>query len=371
MTEKSSIGFENGDNQAWAERSEYWRTYTSPRRGKGAVRKYNFRQPLILVGHGIRIRIDHNTLLIQNGFTHYPQATENIRFFPGDGNLPDRIIILDATGSISLDALSWMSEQKIELLRLDWRGEVISVAGNSGYSANPKVVARQRAIRGTTKELEIARLLIREKLQASVRTLEIAIPESVSRDSAISDIRHRISKMDSRRQLLKVQLLGIEGPAAQAYFRAWYGIPLKWKESPKRPFPESWRVVGPRRMAWKKRARAAPHPINAMLNYGYGILKSKIRSKVIAAGFDAQVGILHGNSSTSLPLIYDLMEPYRPVVDRHILEFALSHTFTPDDFTINSWGGCRLNPQMARVVANQVSDIEATSVVTDLLRWFQ
>ena len=53
----------------------------------------------------------------------------------------------------------------------------------------------------------------------------------------------------------------------------------------------------------------------------------------------------------------------RPVIDRKILEFALAHTFTPGDFTINKLGGCRLNPQMGRIVAKQVSGMKAYTVV--------
>jgi CRISPR-associated protein Cas1 len=109
-------------------------------------------------------------------------------------------------------------------------------------------------------------------------------------------------------------------------------------------------------MSWRKRALAARHPINAMLNYGYAVLKAKVRSEVVAAGFDPSIGLMHGNSSSSLPLVYDLMEPLRPVVDARILEFALANTFAPDDFTINRIGACRLHPQLARKVV-QHADI--------------
>jgi CRISPR-associated protein Cas1 len=105
-------------------------------------------------------------------------------------------------------------------------------------------------------------------------------------------------------------------------------------------------------MTWRKGAQNARHPINAMLNYGYGVLKSQIRSEIIAAGLDPSIGIIHGNDKNRNPLVSDLMEPLRPVVDRMILEFALSQTFTPGDFTINRLGGCRLNPQMAKVIAS-------------------
>jgi CRISPR-associated protein Cas1 len=104
-----------------------------------------------------------------------------------------------------------------------------------------------------------------------------------------------------------------------------------------------------------------------MLNYGYGILINNVRTQIIAAGLDPTIGIIHGNKNP-LPLVYDLMEPLRPVVDQAVIEFALSHTFTPGDFTINSQGGCRLNPRMAKVVANKVATLNADRAVSGFLR---
>jgi CRISP-associated protein Cas1 len=75
----------------------------------------------------------------------------------------------------------------------------------------------------------------------------------------------------------------------------------------------------------------------------------------VAAGLDPTIDIINGNSSSRIPLVYDLMEPMRPIVDRAVLEFTLSNTLTPGDFTISQWGGCRLNPRMAKVVAGLVA----------------
>jgi hypothetical protein len=47
---------------------------------------------LTLAGHGVSLRIVGGALTIQNGFTHYPQKRETIRFFKGDLSLPERII---------------------------------------------------------------------------------------------------------------------------------------------------------------------------------------------------------------------------------------------------------------------------------------
>jgi len=312
----------------------------------------------------VKINIDHNTLLIRDGFTHYPQTSETIRLFPGDANLPDRIIMLDGSGGISFDALDWMSDQRIALVKLDWRGEISSMGGGAHYSSNPKLVELQRKAKKSKKHTEIARWLIGEKIIASTKTLQEIIPRSVNRENAIARLEKRSSEIRNGRKLLSVsQLLGIEGDCAAAYFRAWHGVPLNWSGITRKPIPHNWLEIVPRNMLWQRQAQNARHPINAMLNYGYGILKSQLRSEVVAAGLDPSIGFVHGNYSNRIPLILDLMEPLRPVVDGDILRFALSHVFTPGDFTINRTGGCRINPQMAKQIVKQCAISAGVSLV--------
>ena len=116
-------------------------------------------------------------------------------------------------------------------------------------------------------------------------------------------------------------------------------------------------------MFWRRKAQNARHPINAMLNYGYGILKIELRNQVVGAGLDPSIGIMHGNFRSDIPLVLDLMEPMRPAVDRAILAFALSNVFTPEDFTINKFGGCRINPQMAKLIVKQIDLSEYAALV--------
>jgi len=51
-------------------------------------------------------------------------------------------------------------------------------------------------------------------------------------------------------------------------------------------------------------------------------------------------------------LVYDLMEPLRPKVDRAVLSLAISTTFTPKDFLLTRDGKCRLHPELARRVVD-------------------
>ena len=55
--------------------------------------------------------------------------------------------------------------------------------------------------------------------------------------------------------------------------------------------------------------------INALLNYGYAILRAATARAVMAAGLHPALGIHHQNQGNPLRLVDDLMEPYRPLVD--------------------------------------------------------
>ena len=67
----------------WAIRSEFWISESGKSQRKRLTRERNS-NPLILTGHGTSLRIENGTLVIKQGFSHYPQKSECHRFFKGD-----------------------------------------------------------------------------------------------------------------------------------------------------------------------------------------------------------------------------------------------------------------------------------------------
>lgn len=55
--------------------------------------------------------------------------------------------------------------------------------------------------------------------------------------------------------------------------------------------------------------------INALLNYGYTILRSSVIRSVVAAGLHPSLGLHHCNQYNPMCLADDLMEPFRPMID--------------------------------------------------------
>ena len=84
-----------------------------------------------------------------------------------------------------------------------------------------------------------------------------------------------------------------EGHAAKVYFNALFG---------------------------KDFSRTEECPINAALNYGYSIILSLFTREVVSNGYITQVGLFHDNMFNQFNLACDLMEPFRPVIDRFVVE---------------------------------------------------
>jgi CRISPR-associated protein Cas1 len=70
---------------------------------------------------------------------------------------------------------------------------------------------------------------------------------------------------------------------------------------------------------------------NALLNYGYAVMRALCARSVVAAGLHPSIGIHHVNRGNAFALADDLVEPFRPLVDALTVRLltAGSDTLTP------------------------------------------
>ncbi|MEF3694326.1 MAG: type II CRISPR-associated endonuclease Cas1 [Candidatus Cloacimonadota bacterium] len=62
--------------------------------------------------------------------------------------------------------------------------------------------------------------------------------------------------------------------------------------------------------------------LNALLNYGYAILRAAFCRKIVASGLLPELGLHHRNQMNPYCLADDLMEPYRPFIDQKVKELS-------------------------------------------------
>lgn len=351
------------DDAEWADRAEHWLTVQTSNLPKRRLRQRN-PSPLILCGNGVSMRVENGALVIRDGFTHYPQQQAKYRFFPRDLQLPTRILLLDGSGTLSFDVLSWLAEQGVALARVKWTGEVATVASGTGYAADRRRVEWQQANRADiAKRLAFAADLISRKLASTIPTLEVHVPPSKSRDMALEKANAGIDRL-SREAFTDINaIFAIEGECASAYFRSWHGVPVSWKGAARRPVPQEWHAYNwrsSRATGVKPENRNASHPVNAMLNYAYSVKLAHLQIQAIADGYDPTIGIMHNSNRNSPAWVLDMIEPERSAVDAAVLQLVRDHTFSPADFTVRIDGVCRVSPQLARTLAALVSQ-EAVS----------
>ncbi len=72
--------------------------------------------------------------------------------------------------------------------------------------------------------------------------------------------------------------------------------------------------------------------LNALLNYGYTVLRATTARAVIAAGLHPGIGLHHSHDNNAMRLVDDLMEPFRPVIDMKVWQLWRNgeDTLTPE-----------------------------------------
>ncbi|WP_350334587.1 type II CRISPR-associated endonuclease Cas1 [Coralliovum pocilloporae] len=118
--------------------------------------------------------------------------------------------------------------------------------------------------------------------------------------------------------------------------------------------------------------------VNALLNYGYTVLRAIVSRAVCAAGLHPTMGIFHSNRANTFALADDLMEIYRPLVDQLVLNLLAGGVdeVTPEakhaltsiaTFDLESGPGLSpLSVQVSRLVHSVVTSFETGKATLEL-----
>lgn len=149
-----------------------------------------------------------------------------------------------------------------------------------GHSVQVERLAAQARARQPVQK-QLWKQIVRAKVTAQSRLLA----ELYGEDGAIGDLVARVKSGDTG---------NIESQAARRYW------------------PQLFRDPDFRR-------RREAENQNRLLNYGYAVLRAVISRSICGAGLHPSLGIHHHNRYDGFCLADDLLEPYRPLVDRVVV----------------------------------------------------
>lgn len=97
-----------------------------------------------------------------------------------------------------------------------------------------------------------------------------------------------------------------------------------------------WQLLGrllPPPFTFTNRVKKQPTDgFNACINYLYGMLRNQTETAILSIGLDPALGIMHRDGYNMPSLVFDLMEPFRPILDHTLLVSVLQGEFAANVF---------------------------------------
>ena len=288
--------------------------------------------PLLLCGFGINIEVNRSHLIIK-------QNDNTIEFEPH--RIPyDSIIVDGHYGSISFEAMRWLSKHDVSLTLLNWNGNLLSVMQPQETLNSGLKIKQYEKYLDSESRLYIAGQIVKQKVKSSLNLLDKL---SNFYELDLTTINKEIQRVDFDNIN---NLMMYEGRIASAYWtelsKIFNGLAPDFHFETRRNLSYSWNMN-------------ASDPINALLNYGYAILESMVRKDINITGLDVSIGYLHEIAPSKHPLVYDLQELFRYVVDYSVIEL-LEMKLKKSDFITTENYHIRLRPDTAKLLIEKIED---------------
>lgn len=103
--------------------------------------------------------------------------------------------------------------------------------------------------------------------------------------------------------------------------------------------------------------------VNALLNYGYAILEAEIRKGINAIVLDPSIGFLHEIAESKTPLVYDIQELFRWLVDLSVIELLEEKKLKKNDFIVTENYHIRLRENTAKLLIEKIKKISIERLI--------
>lgn len=271
---------------------------------KGHKNHYNIK---FLRGYGVSISLKDHHVIFKDGQNDITGISEKEKWFVS--KIPYEKIVISGKGYVSTEAISILNQNNINVILTDTYGNPVSFM-NGGMVSNTAIryrMGQYDTFRDPVKVLHLQKWILKEKIQAQINFFKSL--ENLELHDGISKLEQYHSQIDSKASLK--ELIKIEAGSGRYYFLNYAKlIPVKYGF-------QSRRGGG---LANSK--RYASDIINALLNYGYTILAGEIAKFVNGMGLDPYYGFYHKPDTSFQALVYDLIEPFRWLVDHTVFKLA-------------------------------------------------
>src|SRR5690625_509645 len=225
--------------------------------------------------------------------------------------------------ALSTDAVALALKHNIDIVIVDNLGHPMGRFWHSKLGSTTKIRKEQLKASQNKIALKWIKLWLTQKLENQAdflndlkkhrKKLHEFLDERIS---AILSFQEKINRADAENIIgVSESFRGWEGSSGQHYF-----------EALSRCMPEAFAFKG-------RSFRPAKDEFNAMLNYAYGILYSRVERALMLAGLDPFIGFMHRDDYNTKSLVFDYIEPYRIYAERFVFRLFTGKKINKQYFT--------------------------------------
>ncbi len=247
-------------------------------------------------------------------------------------------IVTTNTAMISTQAVVLALEHNIDIIFLDSRGDPRGRVWFSKMGSTALIRRKQLEAEMSGLGVQLVNDLVREKVNNQIRFLKKLAQARPGKNEVfdgpiqtLTDIHGKLNFSEETLDEIRHSVMGYEGSAGRTYFQCMSKI-----------MPTAYQFSGRSR-------RPARDPFNAVLNYGLGILYSRVEKACIIAGLDPYIGFLHTDNYNKKSLVFDLIEPFRIYAEQTAV-YLFTGKKIKDSYFDQSGQGVSLNEKGKPVV---------------------
>lgn len=261
-------------------------------------------------------------------------------------------IVISNSATVSTDAIQLALDNNIDIVFLDNFGNPIGRVWFPRLGSTTFIRRRLLEIDMKDEALPIVKRWILTKAQNQQDFIKRLLSKR-NRDEEefakiLDSIEVTIGKIKAVQAPLSISdntLMAYEGNISKQYFKALSLL-----------IPDKFTFSG-------RSTRPALDPFNAVLNYSYGVLYSKVEKALLIAGLDPFIGLLHKDNYNKKSLVFDFIEPYRIFCDEPVFYLFSRHKLPLDGF-IKSGKGILLTDECKKTII-----LEITNFFDDTVRY--
>lgn len=258
---------------------------------------------------------------------------------------PKRVDSIAITANVQLNtsAIKLAATNDIPIFIYNTLGKTIAQLRSPHFLKHSKLRFRQLQFMQQTEGKNWAKqqLLLKTKQQCvSIKRWAKTYPSKrvdlQKIDANIKEYIPKIKEADNQSESITATLMGYEGSIAKQYYKA-------------------VNLILPKQYQFKKRSRRPGKDYyNVTINYLYGMTYNEVTKAIQSAGLDTFCGTLH-KTQFGETLIYDFIEPFRPIIDRLLIDLCLNEQLTEQHFTAVP-NGYQLNKKGKKLILPAYAD---------------